>query len=115
MTSLPWWSELGACVRRAAGSVPRSIVAVPTGFVGLVERVGAWSSEGVMVMVGDEGVFDMTECDVVQSPLVQRNGHVRIPLNVVVLSEWVRAHGGFALTSESHDRFRVGGECWHER
>ena len=91
MTSLPWWSELGACVRRAAGSVPRSIVAV-----------------------GDEGVFDMAECDVVQSPLVQRSGHVRIPLNVVVLSEWVRAHGGFALTSESHDRFRVGEACVSE-
>lgn len=106
--TLPWWAELGPSLQRARGDVPRSIVAVPTGFVRTVRCAQRWSTETVLALVADEGVYDVSEWDVVQAPLSATHGYASLPVNATVLRAWTEATGGFQLCSAQRESFRVG-------
>ena len=107
-TALPWWAELGACVQCARGDLPRGIVAVPTGFVRAMRCAQRWSGDAVLALVADEGVYDVSEWDVVQAPLSVARGYASVPVNAAIMRAWAEQAGGFQLCSAQHESFRVG-------
>lgn len=116
-TTLPWWEELGPCLQRARGDSPRSIVAVPTGFVRAVRCAQQWRGDGqttVLVLVADEGVYEVGEWDVVRAPLSVARGYASMPVNASIMRAWAEQAGGFQLCSAQHERFRVDQQCKSE-
>lgn len=115
-TTLPWWAELGPCLQRARGDSPRSIVAVPTGFVRAVRCAQQWCGDGqtVLALVADEGVYEVGEWDVVRAPLSVARGYASMPVNASIMRAWAEQAGGFQLCSAQHERFRVDQQCKSE-